>query len=171
MPYTIAWYGYHMVQKESLPCMIKIQIIAHICFLEIEYSSPLRIIRKCSFHFHGLFIDLRFNLPLSMGMISLTLRGRADLALKEMVSPAYVCTYRLSVGVLLRSLSCYADLGENKMPGCFVMSESVLSRSRGMFMPLGLKMVPSKQGQPPIVEQLQGTTSVLGRMFSFSVVL
>lgn len=107
------WY-----KKESLPCMIKIQIIAHICFLEIEYPSPLRIIiRKCSFHFHGLFIDLRFNLPLSVGVISLTLRGRDDLALKEMVSPACVCTYRLSVGVLLRSLSCYADLGENKCLG------------------------------------------------------
>ena len=57
------------------------------------------------------------------------------------------------------------------MPGCFVMSESLLSRSSGMFLPLGLKMVQSKQGQPPVVEQLQGATSVLGRMFSFSVVL
>ena len=121
MPYAIAWYGYHMVQKESLPCMIKIQIIAHICFLEIEYSSPLRIIRKCSFHFHGLFIDLRFNLALSLGVISLTRRERADLALKEIVSPAYVCTYRLSVGVLLKKpfLLCRPGGEQNAWVFCY----------------------------------------------------
>lgn len=95
-----------MIQKESLPCMIKIQIIACICFLEIEYSNPLRIIRKCSFHFHGLFIDLGFNLAPSLGVISLTSEEELIWHSKEMVSLACVCTYRLLVGVLLRSLSC-----------------------------------------------------------------
>lgn len=33
------------------------------------------------------------------------------------------------------------------------------------------KWFSPKQGQPPVVEQLQGTTSILGRMFLFSVVL
>ena len=33
------------------------------------------------------------------------------------------------------------------------------------------KWFSPKQGQPPVVEQLQGTTSILERMFSFSVVL
>lgn len=62
-----------------------------------RYSNPLRIIRKCSFHFHGLFIDLRFNLAPSLGVISLTLRGRADLALQGDGIPG-LCLYIQAVG-------------------------------------------------------------------------
>lgn len=75
---------------------------------------------------HGLYIDLRFNVAWSLGVISLTLRGRADLAPKEMVSSACVYASKLLL-CWLRSLSCCAELGHHKTLGCLAVMRLSLS--------------------------------------------
>ena len=135
-----------------------------------RYSNPLRIIRKCSFHFHGLFIDLRFNLAPSLGVISLTLRGRVDLALQGDGIPG-LCLYIQAVG-----RCCWEDFlavqtwGKTKCLGVLLWV-SLSWAEVACSCHWAWKWFSPKQGQPPVVEQLQGTTSILERMFSFSVVL
>lgn len=136
--YTDAWYRYHRIGKESLP-QIKVQIVAHICFLEIKYSSPLRV-RKCSYHSHGLFIDLRFNSAVS-GMISLILRGW--LTPKEVVSSACAVHTGWEGFLAVQSWGRTKNLGV-----CFAV-ESLLCQSGALFVPLCLNVLQSHPGSAP----------------------
>lgn len=77
------------------------------------------------FSLYGLFIDLRFNLASSLGVISLTLTGEADLTRKEMVS---------SPGFVHTGWRC---AGENKKLECWAATQlNLLRNGAEVFVPL-----------------------------------